>query len=255
MSGAAALCVWGIDLVLVARIKTGSDNAVRLAAILTYVGVDDRYALARSFGFAALIFSYAAVMLSMWTARARARGHEVASMLTMVHRQIGLVSLGLMAGHLAIPFSDIDPPYGGWRTSLLPFGQPVSWGIHAAAWESLGIVAFYLGVLSGPTYYLVRGRPAAWMKVHRLAAAVYGLGAAHAFLLGTDFLVRGPVRVVFLFAQVPLIAMVAARLVSGRTGTGVVRWAAAGVAAAAAVALTVLAVLAATGHVAQGRTI
>ena len=248
---------WWIDAVLTHRVDNGTDHAVRLAAILTYVGVDDYYTLARACGISALIFAYVSILIGLMLPSRRQRvpepGSPKSGSVMALHRYAGLLTLALIAAHVVLPYLALDPPYGGWRTGFVPFAQPVSWGIQAAAWESLGILAFYLLAVSGPTYYVMRGRPTAWMALHRLTAVVYALAVAHAVLLGTDFIVFGPARVAILAAQIPVLVLAARRLAPGRTDRRHrLRWGAAGLAAAGSAAMAAFTVLVATGDYSPG---
>lgn len=271
LAAAASGLTAGLDWLLLARTHAGTDNALRLAAILTYVGVDASYTLARALGLTALVFSYLAVVAGLLASVRRAQGRDPGRVTGLVHRQAGLITVVLVAGHAAVPYSSAYSPYGGWTTALVPFAQPVSWGMKAATWESLGILAFYLAVLIGPTFYLFGRRRRWWWVLHRMAAAVYVLSVIHAFFLGTDFLVRGPARVALLAAQVPLLVLTAGRLAAG-PGSGVPvpgssgpggpaavssagrrgRALGTGAALASAAALTALTILVATGMVAAG---
>jgi DMSO/TMAO reductase YedYZ heme-binding membrane subunit len=243
----AAAITWGLDVALTHRVNAGTDNAVRLSAVLTYVGIDGSYTLARAFGLTALVLSYLAVVMPLLPGR---------PLPASLHRQTGIVTLALVAGHVFIPYSSSLPPYGGWRTGFVPWGQPVSWGIHAATWESFGIISFYLLIVTGPTYYLLGRRRAGWTILHRSAVLVYALSIVHAFLLGSDFLVAGPVRVILLLAQVPVLGLLAYRLAPGaepaRRG---LRWAGAATAAAGSALVVGLGVLVATGGYAAGMRI
>lgn len=247
---AAAALTWWFDAVLLHRVANGTDHGTRLAAILTYVGVDGSYTLARALGLTAMVFAYATVLIGLWPVRAPGGPPAV---LGAVHRQAGTVTLALVAAHATVPYTSAVPPYDGWRTALVPFAQPVSWGIKAAAWESLGILAAYLLVLTGPTYWLIRRRSRVWTVAHRLTIGVYGLSVAHAFLLGTDFIVSGPPRVLLLAAQIPLLTLLARRLVPvGASARRAARWAGAALVGLASAAMAVLTVLTATGDYATG---
>ena len=241
----AAGLTWWLDAVLAHRVVTGSDHALRLAAVLTYVGVDGSYTLARAFGLSALIFAYVTMVLGLLPGRARS---------SPLHRQTGMVTLALVVGHATIPYTSVLPPYGGWRTGFVPFGQPVSWGIRAASWESLGILALYLLLLSGPSFYLLGDRRRGWAALHRAVMVVYALSVAHAFLLGTDFLVAGPARAALLLAQVPILGLLARRLAPPAAAAGArsLRWLASGVAGAGSAGLAALGLLVATGSYAPG---
>lgn len=262
----AAGLTWWMDVILLHRVAAGTDHAVRLAAVLTYVGVDGTYTLARALGITAMVFAYATVVLGLLPARAngdqagKRAGTRPLRPAGTLHRQAGAATLALVAAHAAVPYSSVVPPYGGWRTNFVPWAQPVSWGLKAASWESLGVLAFYLLALTGPTYYLVRRRRRAWTIVHRVAVLAYALAVAHVFLLGTDFLVAGPARLALLAAQVPLLLLVCRRLTSevgpadgrARRLAPPVRWTGAVISGAAAAGLAALTVLSATGEYAQG---
>jgi hypothetical protein len=254
--------VWWVDAALVHRVSNGTDHAVRLAAILTYVGVDGSYTLARSLGIVALVGAYATLALGLLTGRGASDDRR--GSLGALHRQLGAVTLVLALGHAFVPYASVVPPYGGWRTNVLPWGQPVSWGMNAASWESLGILALWLLVLTGPTYYLFRRRPRAWKVAHRLTVLAYGLVVAHVLLLGTDFMVSGAARVALLAAQVPLLVLLCRRLApaeprgegarpaGGQRVTALMGWVPALVAGAASAGFAALTVLSATGEYAAG---
>jgi hypothetical protein len=239
----AALLAWGLDEWFLERVRTGTDDALRVSVLLPYVGVDSSYTLARALGITALVFAYLAVVTGLV---ARARGGNL-------HRHLGLVTLALAVAHATVPFTSADVPYGGWKTVLVPFGQPGPWGPATARWVSLGIIAVYLLAVTGPTYWLLGNHRRAWAAVHPAAAAVYVLAAVHTFMLGSDFLVRGPARVALLAAQIPLAALLAARLFppAGVSHMVARRLGSAGAAIGAAV-LAVLTVLVATGEYAPG---
>lgn len=252
LAGAAAGITAAIDALLLARVHAGTDHALRLAAILTYVGIDGSYTLARALGITALVFAYGSVLLGLVAAGREHRYRPARPLVPVLHRQTGVLTLILVAAHVAVPFSSPYTPYGGWRTQLVPFGQPWQFGPHAIDYESLGILAFYLGVLVGPTYYLAGRFRRGWPVVHRLAVGVYVLSVLHAFFLGTDFLVRGPARVALLAAQVPLIVAATHRVRLATKPAGTARWVLAGAGAAGCGAVVALTVLVATGRFAAG---
>lgn len=242
--------VWWIDSVLLHRAANGTDHAVRLAAILSYVGVDGADTLARALGIVALITSYSTVLLGLTVAARRtARPGNMVDL----HRHLGALTLVLAVGHVVAPYASSLPPYGGWTTALVPWAQPASWGVEASTWQSLGILALYLLALTGPTYYLVGRRARAWRAVHYLSIAIYGLVVGHVLLLGTDFLVAGPPRWVLLGAQIPVLALLARRIApAGSSGHRPWRWAGSVAAAAATVATMALTALSAAGEYAGG---
>lgn len=208
----SAALVVVFDAVLEARVRAGSDNALRLSVLLPYVGVGSRYVLARAFGLAALVLSGASVGVGLELGRRRALRRSVPGILGLVHRQLSVIAIGLVAAHVVLPYTGSVTPFGGWPTSLVPFDQPYSFGTRGTIFESFGIVAFYLLVLLGPTYYLLRGHRRLWASMHGLTAGAYGLAVLHALFLGSDFVVGGATQVALIAAQLPLTVLLARRL-------------------------------------------
>lgn len=209
---AAAITAVSYD-VLAHRLVAGTDRAAELAPILSYLGVDPVYVLARSVGIAALFASMASVGCGLRAGQLRSAGRLPQGWLLAVHRQVSVLTLALTVAHAGLPYLSAFPPYGGWRTATVPFDQPVSWGTRGTVGESLGILALWLMLLVGPTYYLLGGRfRRLWMVAHRGAAAVYLLAVVHVLVLGSDVVVAGPVRAAFLIAQAPVAFLAARRL-------------------------------------------
>jgi len=114
-----------------ARVASGRDSALQLAPLLPYLGVDGAYVLARALGITALMFAALALSLGMAAGLSRAKQRPAPEWATRGHRQCGVLTLLLAVGHVALPYPSSFTPYGGWRTALLPFGQPFSWGVMA----------------------------------------------------------------------------------------------------------------------------
>jgi sulfoxide reductase heme-binding subunit YedZ len=98
-----------------------------------------------------------------------------------LHEILALTGLGAIGLHGFFLFIDswLRPGLAG---ILIPFASP--WRPLPVA---LGVIAAYLSLLLGPTYYL-RNRIGAkrWRSLHRLAPAVYGLAVLHVLLAGSD---------------------------------------------------------------------
>jgi hypothetical protein len=208
---AAALVVC-FDMVLLARVRAGSDSALRLSVILPYLGVDPTYVLARALGLAALVLAAVDIALGFDLARRVAAGGQPPPAGDLLHRSLGLLVVGLVAAHAAVPYLSAVGPYGGWPTALVPFAQPFSWGTQATVSESLGILALYLFALAGPGYLLVARRDRGWRVLHRLVVVAYALAVFHALFLGSDFYVAGWPRVALIAVQIPVLLALAARL-------------------------------------------
>lgn len=203
-AAAAGVCA-GLDTWLSGRAAAGTDTAQELAPLYSYIGVGHAYVLARALGMTALLCSALAVAAGLLAT-------GPAPSLRRVHRALSLVTIGLAAAHATVPYTDVFAPFGGWTTATVPFAQPYSWGTTATWAESIGILALYLMVLLGPTYYLARRWRRGWVLAHRLALATYVLAVVHTLVLGSDFLVRGNLRLALIAAQVPLLVLLARRV-------------------------------------------
>lgn len=208
---AAAMCL-AIDRWLSSRVAAGVDTAQQLAPLYPYLGVDRSYVLARALGMTALLLAALAVALGLVAPGPDHHGPVAGGPLRGLHRSLGLVTVVLVVAHALVPYASVFPPFGGWSTATVPFAQPYSWGTTAEWAESAGIVALYLMVLVGPTYYVARRWRRGWRLVHHLALVTYMLAVAHTLLLGSDFLIRGSLRLALIGAQVPLLALLARRL-------------------------------------------
>jgi len=154
----------------------------------------------------ALLTSALAVAVGL-TVAGRRQALSGTSWLRPVHRTLSLLTIALAAAHATVPYAGVFPPFGGWATATVPFAQPYSWGTTAEWAESAGIIAWYVMVLLGPSYYVARRWRRGWAVAHRLALATYVLAVAHTLLLGSDFLVSGGLRTALIGAQVPLLAL------------------------------------------------
>ena len=243
----AGAVVIGLDSLLAARVRAGSDAALRLSVVLNWVGVDRVYVLARALGIGALVLSAGSVVAGLEVGRRRSLGRRPVPRLNLLHRQISLVTVAVASAHACVPFASAVTPEGGWSTALVPLAQPVSWGTAGTLAESAGILSLYLMVVLGPTWYLASRRPRVWWVAHRAALLVYVLAVVHTLFLGTDFYAAGPARVALIAAQVPLTLLLAARLAAARGPRPRLMRAAAGVAVAASVALAAAACLGLAG--------
>lgn len=165
----------------------------------------------RAAGTAALLLSSAAVSVgvTMGGRLLKGRGpdlrvtHEALSLATMLAIVVHAVTL-LGDSFLHPSVADVTVPFASSSNTL---------------WMSVGIVAGWLAILLGLSYY-VRGRigQERWRKLHRFTLLAWVLGLAHSLGMGTDagqawFLVA--VGVVTL----PAAALAASRLASGFAGS------------------------------------
>ena len=121
------------------------------------------------------------------------------------HEHVALVALGAIAAHGV--FLLLDPTLRAGFSGVLVPGSLA----YRPLWTSLGIVAGYLSVLLGLSFY-VRRRvgPRLWRKLHRLMIVVYALALAHTLGSGTDAAIPA-FRYAMLATAVPVVALFALR--------------------------------------------
>jgi predicted ferric reductase len=127
-----------------------------------------------------------------------------------LHRQLNLVVLALVLLH-ALVFA-FGMPGGGLLTAFVPgISGPQSLGY------SLGVLALYLAVILGPTYYL-RDRIGrrTWLLAHQFAALSYAVALWHALALGTEIRIDGLARTLTWALQIPLLVLIGLRLFAPR---------------------------------------
>lgn len=177
-------------------------------------GVADQ--LVQAPGLVALVWAYVALILGLLIGIRPRRAPEHGgrrpgrSLTLALHRQLNLVVLALTLLH-ALVFA-LATPGGSLVTAFVPGApDPRSFGF------GLGILALYLAVLVGPTYYL-RDRIGrrTWLVVHQLAAITYALALWHAVGLGPDLRMTGPLHSAMWLLQLPLLALIAIRLLRPR---------------------------------------
>lgn len=169
-------------------------------------------ALAQASGLAALTWAYAALLLGLLvsTRQPGAHGHRPdlhwrAGAVT-VHRQLSVAVIALTLAH-ALLYA-LATPAGSLLSALVPWTA----GDQQLGY-TLGVLALYLFVLLGPSYYL-RDRIGRWLwlAAHQLVAVSYALSLWHALYLGTDLRGQGILRTVLWIAQLPLLALLVIRL-------------------------------------------
>jgi sulfoxide reductase heme-binding subunit YedZ len=122
-----------------------------------------------------------------------------------LHEALSLATMLALVVHAAALLGD-----GYFEASLADITIPFVRGF----WMGLGIVAGWLFVILGLSYYLrARIGPARWRSLHRFTALAWVLGVAHAVMLGTD---AGTVW--FLVAATLVVVPAAALLARRRLG-------------------------------------
>lgn len=162
--------------------------------------------VSRASGVIALVLISVSVAIGLAMAAKVIRRPGLKRSVVRLHEQLALVALVAIAVHGLALLGDgwLKP---GLRGIAIPFAlsyRPVLTGI--------GIIAGYLAVLLGPSFYLRRRIGARrWRKLHRATVLVWALSAAHAIGAGSDSKTLW-LRCVVLVPVVPIVYLLALRL-------------------------------------------
>ncbi|MBO2454665.1 ferric reductase-like transmembrane domain-containing protein [Actinomadura barringtoniae] len=132
---------------------------------------------ARAFGLVSLTLLTAVMVLGLLVAGRPRRSYVV----TALHRSLALMSVALIALHVATVVLDGYVPVG-WIDAVVPFMSS-----YERFWQGLGTVAIDV-LLALVVTSLLRGRlgPRAWRAVHWLAYLCWPVALVHALGIGTD---------------------------------------------------------------------
>jgi sulfoxide reductase heme-binding subunit YedZ len=137
--------------------------------------------VSRSSGIVAIVLVTISVFLGLTMAGRPLRQAGVNRTLKALHEQTALAAL------IAIGVHGVGILADPWlKPGLAGVTIPFAIGLHRF-WIGLGIVAAYLALLLGLSFYF-RGRigPKLWRQAHRATIAVYVLGLFHALGAGSD---------------------------------------------------------------------
>jgi sulfoxide reductase heme-binding subunit YedZ len=126
-----------------------------------------------------------------------------------LHEYVAILSLVAIAVHGLTLLGDT------WlKPGLTGITVPFALG-YRPVWTGLGLIAGYLALLLGPTFYLRRRiGTRRWRKLHRATTIVWLLAAVHALGSGSD---AGTVwlRAIVLLPAVPIIYVLTVRMLAG----------------------------------------
>jgi sulfoxide reductase heme-binding subunit YedZ len=135
----------------------------------------------RASGIVALVLASVSVAIGLTMAGKPPGRPGLSRRLLVVHQQTALAALAAIVVHGVALLADpwLKPGLVG---VAVPFATP----LHAF-WAGLGVVAGYLALLLGLSFYARRRIGARlWRQAHRATFAVYLLGLIHAFGTGSD---------------------------------------------------------------------
>jgi len=135
----------------------------------------------RATGELSLVLLTAVVVLGIATARGWAHERWPEAVVTLLHRNVSLLSVVFLAVHIGTTVLDGFVPIG-WIDVVIPFAQS-----YRTLWVGLGTVAFDLLVTVIVTS-LLRHRiaPRAWKLVHLLSYVLWAVAIVHGLGAGTD---------------------------------------------------------------------
>lgn len=159
----------------------------------------------RAAGVVAIVLCAAAVIAGLLMATKLVRRPGLPRVLMAVHEQAAIAGLVAIGVHTVALLGD-----GYLRPSPLDLVVPFALG-HATFFTGLGVIAAWLALLLGVSFYFRRHIGAKlWRKAHRATAAVYVLGMVHAIGAGTDG-GSTPMLVLAALTGVPILALLAVR--------------------------------------------
>lgn len=154
---------------------------IALASISNVLSKYGWWLVSRSSGIVAFVLITISVLIGLTMAGKPVREPQFTKSLRAVHEQTALAGLVAIAVHgVAIL---LDP----WlKPGITGVAVPFTLGVHTF-WTGLGVIAGYLAMLLGLSFYLRRQVGARlWRKAHRATIAVYVLGLFHALGSGSD---------------------------------------------------------------------
>lgn len=164
--------------------------------------------ISRASGIVAVVLISLSVLLGLaMAARLLRPAHKRA--VVRLHEYVAVLSLVAIAVHGVTLLGDtwLKPGVTGITVPFALSYRPV--------WTGLGLIAGYLALLLGPTFYL-RKRVGArrWRKLHRATTVVWLLAAVHALGSGSD---AGTVwlRAIVLLPAIPIVYTLTTRVLTG----------------------------------------
>lgn len=152
-----------------------------MSAISHTLSTHGWWIVSRSSGIVAFVLVTISVFLGLTMAGKPVRDPQFTKNLRAVHEQTALAALVAIAVH---GFAILVDPW--LKPGITGVAIPFDLSVHTF-WTGLGVIAGYLAMLLGLSFYLRRQIGARlWRKAHRATIAVYVLGLFHALGAGSD---------------------------------------------------------------------
>ena len=161
--------------------------------------------IGRSAGIVAFVLIAASVILGLYMAAGIGQRPGRKRTLVKVHQQLALAGLAMIGVHGLSLLGDkwLNPGLTGIAVPFTIAYRPL--------WVGLGIIAGYLALLLGPTYFQRRRLGTRrWRKVHRATVVVYVLAVLHSLNSGTDG-ASSWFRALVVLSAVPILVLLVVR--------------------------------------------
>ena len=161
-------------------------------------------------GIVALVLASLSVLLGLSMAARILQRPRRRRAVARLHEHVALVALAAIAVHGLALLGDgwLKP---GWRGIIVPFALG-----YKPGFTGIGIIAGYLALLLGPTFYLRRRIGVRrWRTLHRATVIVWILSAVHALGAGSDA-ARLWLRAVVLVPVAPIVYLLIVRTLGAR---------------------------------------
>lgn len=154
---------------------------IALASISHVLSKYGWWLVSRSSGIVAFVLITTSVFIGLTMAGKPVREPQFTKNLRAIHEQTALAGLVAIGVH---GFAILLDPW--LKPGVTGVTVPFALGVHTF-WTGLGVIAGYLAMLLGLSFYLRRQIGARlWRKAHRATIAVYVLGLFHALGAGSD---------------------------------------------------------------------
>lgn len=167
--------------------------------------------VSRASGIVALVLISLSVLMGLAMATKVLRGPGLKRAVVRLHEHVALVALAAIALHGLALLGDtwLKP---GLRGIAIPFAIG-----YRPQFTGLGIIAGYVAVLLGPSFYLRRRIGARrWRKLHRATAVVWILAVVHTLGSGSDAATVW-LRGIVVVSGIPIVYLLALRALQGQT--------------------------------------
>lgn len=216
--------------ILTYRMETGASPTVELMPDMAHFGAYWPNVLCQAFGWTGLIWCWLSIALGLLRSSTRSSWFTAsARSVELWHRSLSLTTMALMLLHvlmfLVLTLLDQLSELGFLRSFGMAFAYSFVPGVYSGGSGELailiGIIALYLTVVLGMAFYSRRLLgPVVWRLVHASIVIVYVLSIWHTLLYGTNVWFGGLLRSAVWLAQLPLLSLLLARLLSPRSAPG-----------------------------------